>query len=107
MNLFEDIPTCLDEEEFKDLLNKPGVRIERIVSRGQVSDPCFWYEQQENEWVVLLEGEAILEYADGAKDELSKGDYIFIPAMKKHRVAYTSTEPACIWLAVFFGGNDV
>ena len=107
MNLFEDIPTCLDEEEFKDLLNKPGVHIERIVSRGQVSDPCFWYEQQENEWVVLLEGEAILEYADGAKDELSKGDYIFIPAMKKHRVAYTSTEPACIWLAVFFGDNDV
>ena len=107
MNIFEGIPSHLDEEEFKDLLNKPGLRIERIVSRGQTSESDFWYDQREDEWVVLLEGEAIIEYADGEKDELAKGDYVFIPAMKKHRVTYTSTEPACVWLAVFFGGKDV
>ena len=107
MNLFDDIPLNVNEEEFKDLLNKPGIRIERIVSSGQISEPDFWYEQQEDEWVILFQGEAIIEYADGTKDELAKGDYAYIPAMKKHRVAYTSTYPICIWLAVFFGERNV
>lgn len=78
-----------------------GGRVELIVSSGQVSPPGFIYEQDEDEWVMVLQGNAILE-AKGKLHELGAGDSIFLPKRTKHRVVFTSTKPVCLWLAVFW-----
>ncbi len=100
-NIFENIKVDKEDEQFFDLLKKDNLRIEKIVSNGQVSPKNFWYEQEENEFVLLLEGFAILEFED-KEIELNKGDYINIPAFLKHRVKYTSKKQTSIWLAVFY-----
>ena len=100
-NLF-DLPNPLpDDEEFTELIRSKNLRIERIVSSGQTTPAGNWYDQEEDEWVALLQGEAVLEYETGEMLHLSAGDHIFLPAHCRHRVAYTSTQPPCIWLAVF------
>ncbi len=99
-NIF-NLPASLpDEELFETLLKSENVLIERIISTGQTTPPGEWYDQEKDEWVILLQGKAELSYADGSKIKLSAGDYVFIPAHQKHRVEYTSSEPSCIWLAV-------
>jgi cupin 2 domain-containing protein len=100
MNIF-NLPSDLpDEECFEPLFSNPHVLIERIVSTGQTTPPEQWYDQERDEWVVLLQGEATLGYADGSTKALTAGDWVFIPAHQKHRVEYTSAHPPCIWLAV-------
>jgi len=100
-NLF-DLPDPLpDNEEFTEMLRSKNLRIERIVSSGQTTPDGQWYDQDEDEWVALIQGEAILEYENGEKVQLSAGDHILLPAHCRHRVAYTSANPPCIWLAVF------
>ncbi|MCL2059090.1 MAG: cupin domain-containing protein [Oscillospiraceae bacterium] len=76
-----------------------GVRIERIVSTGQVSG---WYDQAETEFVALLEGAAEIEYEGGRRLALSRGDTLIIKPHERHKVAYTSSDPPCIWLCVFY-----
>lgn len=100
MNLFSVPAQALDSEVCEALIADKGILIERIVSVGQVSPPDFWYDQERDEWVVVLQGNAILGWEDGSKAELKVGDWVLIPAYKKHRVEYTSTEPPCLWLAV-------
>ncbi len=99
MNLF-DLPRLpVSEELVTELAKSSHTRIERIVSTGQVSD---WYDQSETEFVVLLEGNAVIEYDDGKPPvSLTKGDTLLIPAHERHRVGYTSIEPPCVWLCVF------
>ena len=97
-NLPEPLP---DAEEFTDLIPDRGVKIERIVSSGQTSPAGEWYDQDRDEWVVLIQGEAVLEYEDGGKLRLNAGDHVLIPAHRRHRVDYTSRTPPCIWIAVF------
>jgi cupin 2 domain-containing protein len=104
-NLFADLPRDLPDELFTTLLQAPGVRIERIVSQGQSSPAGFWYDQPEHEWVVVLKGAARLEFEDGTL-EMGPGDFINIPAHKKHRVAWTSPDEPTIWLAVHYGGDS-
>lgn len=99
-NLFSLPETLPDEEVFEDLLAGPMVRIERILSSGQATPPGSWLQQDADEWVALLRGEAILEYDDSSRVNLRPGDWIFIPACTRHRVASTSSDPACLWLAV-------
>ncbi len=100
-NLF-DLPEPLpDNEEFTELLRSKNLRIERIVSSGQTTPDGQWYDQDEDEWVALIQGEAVLEYENGEQQRLSAGDHILLPAHCRHRVAFTSTNPPCIWLAVF------
>lgn len=104
-NLFDlpkVLPTAEQEEVFEDLFKNPNLKIERIVSNGQTTESGKWYEQETSEWVVLLQGQAKLQYEDSREIILKAGDYVLIPAMKKHRVSYTSTEPPCIWLAIHF-----
>lgn len=97
------LPVSLPADELIEVLAaKPGIRIERIVSNGQVSPAGFWYDQAEAEWVAVLHGLGSLEWEDGSRTELAAGDWLLIPAHKKHRVAHTSTNPPCVWLAVFF-----
>lgn len=86
-------------EVFTALLTSPGVRIERIVSAGQVSPAGFWYDQDEAEWVLLLSGSAELEFDGGSRRELRAGDWLNIPAHCRHRV--TRTADPTVWLAVF------
>ena len=97
-NLFT--PVTRTDEEFVEILKSGQVRIERIVSEGHVSPPGFWYDQNEWEYVAVLQGSAELETLNG-KIWLNAGDWVMIPAHEKHRVSYTSSEPPCVWLAVF------
>ncbi len=112
MNLYEDIPGSRNREMTELLLEQSGCRIERIVSRGQTTPEGMWYDQSEDEWVSLLQGEAALEILsqkDFRKDSaetpeilrLYRGDTLWIRAHEKHRVIFTSDDPPCIWLCVF------
>ena len=100
-NLFalpEVLPTA---ESTEIILQKGGFRVERILSTGQTSPPDFWYDQAEDEWVSVLQGHASLQWEDGSMTELQAGDWLLIPAHRKHRVERTSFTPACIWLVIF------
>ncbi|MEZ0250205.1 MAG: cupin domain-containing protein [Methylobacteriaceae bacterium] len=98
-NLFAGLPAHADEERFETLLTRPGLRVERIVSTGQASPPGFWYDQDEDEWVAVLQGSAELRFADEpAPRLLSAGDHLLIPAHRRHRVE--RTQNPTIWLAV-------
>jgi cupin 2 domain-containing protein len=100
MNIFNLPPNLPDDEYFEPLLSHPNILIERIISSGHTTPSGEWYNQERDEWVVLLQGEATLGYEDGSTKALTAGDWIFIPAHQKHRVEDTSTQPPCIWLAV-------
>lgn len=93
------------ENEFSEieenLFFMKEARLARIKSFGQVSKEGFWYEQKEDEWGMVLAGEGEIEWVDGRKKLLHAGDYIFLPALQKHRVSYTSKQPPCIWLAIY------
>jgi len=102
MNLFNNLPAKLTEEEIAPLLSSENVRIERIVSTGQSSPPGFWYDQEEHEWVLVLRGQGIIEYADGEMITLTPGDHLHIPPHVRHRVNQTSIEEPTVWLAVFW-----
>lgn len=100
-NVFENIIIDKDQEQFFELIKNDNIRIEKIVSNGQSSPINFWYEQKENEFVLILKGNAILEYED--KDVILKeGDFVNIKAFTKHRVKYTNKDEPTIWLAVFY-----
>jgi cupin 2 domain-containing protein len=99
-NIF-NLPLSLPPiEVFEPLVSTDNILIERIISTGQVTPSGEWYDQDKDEWVLLLQGEASLVYADGSKVRLIAGNYLLIPAHQKHRVEYTSSEPPCIWLAI-------
>ena len=100
-NLLAGVDPAAAEERFETLLGRPGVRIERIVSTGQSSPPGFWYEQPDDEWVLLVAGAAGLQFADeAAVRELRPGDHLLIPARRRHRVAWTAQDGPTVWLAV-------
>jgi cupin 2 domain-containing protein len=97
-NIFSDLPHATGTEHFTTLLESSGVKIERIVSRSHASPAAFWYDQDHDEWALVLRGEAVLEFSDGRKITMKAGDYQHIPAHLKHRVDRSSDET--IWLAV-------
>lgn len=103
-NLFDGLPHRPETaERCVNLLEKPGLRIERIVSTGQASPPGFWYDQPEAEWVVLLQGSAELRFEDEPEaQELKPGDWLYIAAHRKHRVEWTAPVEPSVWLAVHF-----
>lgn len=88
-----------EKELFETIFNANNCEVERIVSWGQITPEGQWYDQERDEWVVLLQGKATIEFAE-KEILITAGDYILIPARKRHRVTYTSTEPPCIWLAI-------
>jgi cupin 2 domain-containing protein len=98
-NLFA-IPPRLANEEITTLLTSAGVRIERIVSHGQASPPGFWYDQPQAEWVIVLAGRADLRFEHGDATRMEPGDWVHIPAHRRHRVEWTDPTQATIWLAV-------
>lgn len=100
-NLFQDIPEQLPEELTSVLADSSEIRIERIVSDGHASPEDFWYDQERNEWVLLLSGSAVLTI-ENKQVELKTGDHLFIPAHQRHRVESTSATEKTIWIAVFY-----
>ena len=100
-NLFHPLPDASDGEVFEDLIRHPSVRIERIVSRGQTSPESGWYDQKEHEWVIVLKGMAELTFEPDEVLTLGVGEYVHIPAHRKHRVSWTDPAGETVWLAVF------
>ncbi len=100
-NIYEKINIDRKDEQFFEIFKNKTIKIEKIVSNGQASLENFWYEQKENEYILLLEGFAILEFED-FEVELKKGDCLNINSMQRHRVKFTSQDEPTIWFAVFY-----
>ena len=101
MNLFTNLPSNLPNILSTTLLEADNVRIEGIVSHGHSSPDGFWYDQDHHEWVVVLKGSARLQFED-CMVEMKPGDFVNIPAHKKHRVEWTTPDEPTIWLAVIY-----
>ncbi|HHH39164.1 MAG TPA: cupin domain-containing protein [Sedimenticola sp.] len=101
-NLFDSIPDDLPDEVFTVLAEGQGARIERILSHGQASPASGWYDQAQDEWVMVLKGAARLAFEQGGETGLGPGDHILIPARCRHRVTWTDPATVTVWLAVFF-----
>jgi cupin 2 domain-containing protein len=99
-NLLSDLPTHAPDEVFTPILERPGLRVERIVSRGHVTPADTPYEQAEDEWVMLVNGAARLWLDGQGEVELKPGDYLLIPAGLRHRVTWTAPDVPTIWLTV-------
>jgi cupin 2 domain-containing protein len=100
-NLLAEVPTYLSDELTQTLLQSKSFRIERIVSRGHKSADGFWYDQDENEWVLLVAGAARLQF-ETETIEMVAGSFVNIPAHKRHRVEWTDPAQTTIWLTVFY-----
>ena len=101
-NLFDNIPADLPSEQFNTLVENRNVHIERIVSTGQSSPQQGWYDQDRDEWVIVLKGRARLVFADGREVSLNSGDFMEIPAHVRHRVQWTDPDQETVWLAVHY-----
>ncbi|MBS1143424.1 MAG: cupin protein [Proteobacteria bacterium] len=106
-NLLTAIPRSTGKnEQFSNLLDRPGLRIERIVSTGQSSPPDFWYDQPEGEWVCVLQGHAALRFEDTPEPlPLGPGDFIDIAPHRRHRVEWTDPDQPTVWLAVHYSAT--
>jgi cupin 2 domain-containing protein len=100
-----DLPLHTLPDEVTDILiEREGLRIERIVSTGQATPEDQWYDQDSDEWVLLVSGEARLRIEGETEDRvLAEGNWILLPAHCRHRVTWTRAEPPTIWLGVHFG----
>jgi cupin 2 domain-containing protein len=105
-NIFTQFPIAAlnaAEETFETLVDRPDVRIERIISSGQASPPGFWYCQPQSEWVIVLQGCAGLQFENESDvRELRVGDFVTIPAQCRHRVEWTDPNGPTVWLAVHY-----
>lgn len=122
INIFDLKDLSVNEEIIKILFKNENVKIEKIISTGQTTD---WQESNKNEFVILIQGNAEIEYYDNRmcedknfktnenimknlkntndmKLQLGKGDIILIKKGERHRVSYTSKNPCCIWICIFF-----
>ena len=101
-NIFDSIPRNLDKEVFEQIIQDENVKIERIVSKGHSSPESGWYNQEQNEWVIILRGEAIISFENGKQLKLNEGSHFNIPAHQKHKVSCTNPNTETIWLAVHY-----
>jgi cupin 2 domain-containing protein len=106
-NILSNFPTAQSGEVFETVVQSDTVRIERIVSNGQITPAGEWYNQERAEWVLVLTGSADLLF-EGAQEalRLGAGDYTLIPAGCRHRVTWTDTDVHTVWLAVHFAGES-
>ena len=101
-NILTELPDNLENEVFTCLAKTDNVLIERIVSLGHSSPEDGWYDQEKNDWVLVIQGSAKLDFEEEVSVTLEKGDFIAIPAHKKHRVSWTDPHVETIWLAVHY-----
>jgi cupin 2 domain-containing protein len=105
-NIFANLPSNIPDELIATLAASRHVRIERIVSHGHASPGDFWYDQSQNEFVILLKGAARLRFDDDSSVlDMKPGDYVWIPAHRRHRVDWTTATEPSVWLAVH-GSTD-
>jgi cupin 2 domain-containing protein len=97
-NLFANLPKLTESEQSLSLFENGSIKIQRIVSESYSSPAGFWYDQDEDEWVVVVRGEATLEFEGGELVRMQEGDYVTIRRHVRHRVQRTG--PKTIWLAV-------
>ena len=101
-NIYAAISGSLEKEFFEVLIEQGDLKIERIVSKGHRSPETGWYDQDKNEWVLLLKGRAELTFEDNVTVHLSEGDYLHIPPHTKHKVSWTDPSQETHWLAVHY-----
>ena len=101
-NLFDHLPAPSQDEDITELLSRKGFRIERIVSTGQSTPVDTPYDQDHDEWVLLLRGAAGLWIDGEGERNLHPGDHLLIPARCRHRVTWTATDEPTVWLAIHF-----
>ena len=107
-NILDKIPESIPEEIFETLLNTENSRIERIISKGQITPEGKWYDQEQHEWILVIQGNAklLLEKQEGQSKNtmvtLNTGDYLNIPAHLRHRVIWTNKQQPTVWLAVHY-----
>ncbi len=101
-NLFESLPEDIDKEVFSEIIQGENVSIERIISKGNSSPETGWYDQENNEWVIILKGEAKLSFENNNDVHLVSGSYLNIPAHTRHKVTWTKPNTETIWLAVHY-----
>jgi cupin 2 domain-containing protein len=106
-NILSGIPEARPQELEQLLLENEHLSIRRILSKGHSAPAQGWYEQQDNEWVLVVKGEGIIEFTDHSERHMQEGDYCYIPALKKHRVKWTPEQEATIWLAIHFPGQKL
>jgi len=100
-NIFKNIPDQLPEELIECIFKRDNIQIERIISKGHITPAEQWYDQDGDEWVMLIQGQAIILYEkDHQIFHLNAGDYLLIPAHTRHRVEWTTPGLHTIWLAV-------
>lgn len=102
-NILSEVPKSLENECFESLIQTREVKIERIISMGHASPEGYWYDQQQNEWVLVIKGRARLHFeGSDTMISLEAGDYINIPSHRRHRVEWTDPAEETIWLAVHY-----
>ncbi|MEM9490720.1 MAG: cupin domain-containing protein, partial [Myxococcota bacterium] len=101
-NLLRGLPPSSSEETFENLFERPGLRVERIVSHGQITPPGQWYDQEQDEWVMVVSGAARLRIGGYDELDMTAGDWILLPAHCRHRVEWTDPAHPTVWLAVHF-----
>jgi cupin 2 domain-containing protein len=102
-NLFQNIPHEFPTECVDILSTAQNVRVERIVSHGHSSPDGFWYDQAEHEWVMVVSGQAKLQFKESNDIvDMKAGDWLEIPAHCLHRVIWTDPQQQTIWLAIFY-----
>lgn len=101
-NIFEDSSSEKGTEIFEQLLSNGNFILERIISEGHSSPENFWYDQEKNEFVILLSGSARISFEDGKIFDMAPGDYLIINARQKHRVDWTDPHQKTYWMALHY-----
>jgi cupin 2 domain-containing protein len=101
-NIFASMPANLDDESIDVLLQRENVKIERIISKGHVSPATGWYDQEDDEWVLVLKGSAVVSFESDTDLNLTEGDYVNITAHTRHRVKWTDPDTETIWIAIHY-----
>ena len=102
-NFFSQVPRVLPEEVIEVVLRTGAFRLERIISTGQATPAGEWYDQDSHEWVLLLTGGARLRFENEPQMIIMKpGDYVHIPAHRRHRVEWTDPGQPSFWLALHY-----
>jgi cupin 2 domain-containing protein len=93
------------KEAFLELYKNDNCVIEKIISTGQATNKNEWLKEDNDEWVILLQGDSEIEFFNSENYKMKQGDYLLIPSNTKHRVISTSINPPCIWLAIHIKSN--
>ncbi len=101
-NFLDQIPESIGDELFENIVTTDHIKIERTISQGHTSPETGWYDQPQNEWVMVLQGKAVLQFEDDTEIELSANDYVNIPAHTRHKVKWTDPKQKTVWLAIHY-----